>query len=107
MNGTIEAEKESPMGRHVPLRRCVACRTVQPKSELMRVVRTPEGEIGVDPTGKAAGRGAYVCRRRECVDAAVRKQALPRALGQPLPVQAAQQMMQAAGAPPGPEAGAG
>jgi len=52
----------------------------------MRVVRSPEGEIGIDPTGRAAGRGAYVCRAAECIDNAIGKGALTRALGAPPPV---------------------
>ena len=89
------------MARHIALRRCVACRTARPKAELMRVVRTANGEMGVDPTGKAPGRGAYVCRRAECVEAALRKQGLRRALGPPVPAQVAEQMRQAVGAASG------
>ncbi len=51
----------------------------------MRVVRSPSGEIAIDPTGRAAGRGAYVCRAAECIDIAIKKGALSRALGTPLP----------------------
>lgn len=47
--------------RHVPLRTCVVCREKRPKRELLRVVRTPEGEVTIDPTGKLNGRGGYVC----------------------------------------------
>lgn len=48
--------------KHVPLRTCVVCREKRPKRELLRVVRTPEGEVLVDETGKLNGRGGYVCR---------------------------------------------
>jgi predicted RNA-binding protein YlxR (DUF448 family) len=51
----------------------------------MRVVRTPDGDIALDPGGHASGRGAYVCRAAECVDIAIRKGALGRALRSPLP----------------------
>ncbi len=55
------------MGRkHVPQRTCVACRQVKSKRELIRVVRAPDGNIHVDETGKAHGRGAYLCRDRAC-----------------------------------------
>lgn len=64
-----------------PQRTCVACRQVRPKSELLRVVRTPHGEVRVDPTGKEAGRGAYVCRNERCASQAVRQKKLARALG--------------------------
>jgi len=63
----------------------VACRTVRPKRDLLRVVRSPSGQIGIDPSGRAAGRGAYVCRAAECIDIAIKKGALSRALGTPLP----------------------
>jgi predicted RNA-binding protein YlxR (DUF448 family) len=62
----------------------VACRQVRPKGDLLRIVRTPEGEVGVDPTGKAAGRGAYVCRDEQCAQQAVKQKKLARALGVPV-----------------------
>jgi predicted RNA-binding protein YlxR (DUF448 family) len=52
--------------KHIPQRTCIACRTVRNKRELVRIVRTPENHVEADPTGKKAGRGAYVCRQREC-----------------------------------------
>ncbi len=70
--------------RRAPQRTCVACRQVRPKAELLRVVRSPEGHLLVDVTGKAAGRGAYVCRRRECAEQAVAEKRLTRALGVPV-----------------------
>jgi len=85
--------------RHVALRTCVACRTTRPKSELVRVVRTPRGGIEVDISGRAAGRGAYVCRRVECAEAGVRKHGLQRALGQPLSQQTVREMLEAAAGP--------
>jgi predicted RNA-binding protein YlxR (DUF448 family) len=63
----------------------VACRTVRPKRDLLRVVRTPAGELIIDASGRAAGRGGYVCRAAECVDTAIKKGALSRALRTPLP----------------------
>jgi uncharacterized protein len=64
---------------------CVACRTSRPKRELQRVVRTPAGDVAFDPTGRLAGRGAYVCHGPDCLDLAIRKGALARALAIPLP----------------------
>jgi len=64
----------------VPLRTCVACRTTGAKRGLIRVVRTPEGGVEVDATGRAAGRGAYLCRRRQCWQEALKRDALARAL---------------------------
>lgn len=64
----------------MPLRTCVACRTTGAKRGLVRIVRTPQGGVEVDPTGKAAGRGAYLCRRRECWQEALKREGLARAL---------------------------
>jgi len=86
-------------GRHVPMRRCAACRTGRPKADLIRVVRTPEGGVAVDPTGRTAGRGVYFCRRRECAQTAVRRDVVRQALGQSLDEQTAQQLLDCARAP--------
>ncbi len=61
-------------------RTCVGCGEESPKRELLRVVRTPEGTVCYDPTGKANGRGAYVCARRECIEAAKKRKSFARAL---------------------------
>ncbi len=53
-------------GKHVPLRTCVGCQRVRSKREMVRIVRTPAGEIEVDERGKKSGRGAYLCRRKDC-----------------------------------------
>ena len=52
--------------KSVPMRMCIACREMKPKKEMIRVVKTAEGEIYADPTGKAAGRGAYICAAEDC-----------------------------------------
>lgn len=70
--------------KKVPLRMCVGCQAMHPKKEMLRVVRTPDGQILLDPTGKKSGRGAYVCRNVECLQQAVRGRRLERALGQPI-----------------------
>lgn len=59
--------------KHIPQRTCVACRTVRPKRELVRIVRTPEGEVVVDERGKRNGRGAYLCAQRACWEEALRR----------------------------------
>jgi predicted RNA-binding protein YlxR (DUF448 family) len=59
------------MGKHIPQRTCIGCRTVQSKRELLRIVRTPEGRVVADPTGKKNGRGAYVHKTRECFESLV------------------------------------
>lgn len=58
--------------KKIPQRLCLGCQAVQPKKELVRIVRSPEGEFSVDFTGKKPGRGAYVCRNLACFDAAVK-----------------------------------
>ncbi len=58
--------------KKIPQRQCIGCQKVQPKKELVRIVRSPEGEFSVDFTGKKPGRGAYICHRVECFDAAVK-----------------------------------
>ena len=66
--------------RHVPQRTCVACRSTSPKRAFIRLVRTPEGTVAIDPTGKRAGRGAYLCARRDCWEEALKRDRLARAL---------------------------
>ncbi|OYD09944.1 RNase P modulator RnpM [Paludifilum halophilum] len=66
--------------RKVPMRKCVASQEMFPKKELIRVVRTPDHEILIDPTGKKSGRGAYLCAKPEYVEMARKKKALDRAL---------------------------
>ena len=62
--------------KHVPLRTCVSCRETKPKRELLRVVRTPDGHVVIDPTGKKSGRGAYLCARLSCWENAMKKKRL-------------------------------
>lgn len=72
------------MMKKVPMRMCVACREMKPKKELIRVVRTPEGDVIADETGRKNGRGAYLCRSEACLNKALKTRALDRALEQPL-----------------------
>jgi uncharacterized protein len=67
--------------RRVPQRTCAACREVRPKRELLRIVRTPQGHVELDATGKKAGRGTYLCARRSCWDLALKKGRLEHELG--------------------------
>ena len=69
-----------PKVRKVPMRMCVGCREMKPKGELMRVVKPQEGDCTIDRTGKAPGRGAYVCENAECLKKAQKTHALERAL---------------------------
>jgi predicted RNA-binding protein YlxR (DUF448 family) len=66
--------------RSVPQRTCVACRTVREKRELVRLVRTKEGKVEIDTTGKKEGRGAYICPDRACWEKALQGQRLERTL---------------------------
>lgn len=66
--------------KHKPQRTCIACRDVKDKRELIRIVRTPEGKVVVDPSGKANGRGAYLCRQASCWEKSLEKNMLVRAL---------------------------
>ncbi|NLK18308.1 MAG: YlxR family protein [Synergistaceae bacterium] len=61
-------------------RTCVGCREEAPKREMLRIVRTPDGEAEIDPSGRMPGRGAYLCLKRECVENARKKDALSKAL---------------------------
>ena len=66
--------------RHVPQRTCIACRQTGAKRQLVRIVRTPEGAVLIDPTGKRSGRGAYLCDAPACWHTALKRGLLPRAL---------------------------
>ena len=67
-------------GRHIPERSCVSCGQKMPKRELVRIVRTPHGDVTVDPNGKEAGRGAYLCASPACWQKGIEKGALERSL---------------------------
>ena len=69
-----------PKKRKIPMRMCVGCREMKPKAELIRVVKPQDGECTIDRTGKAPGRGAYVCENVECLRKAQKSRALERAL---------------------------
>lgn len=84
-----------PKTRKVPQRQCVACGQVRPKRDLVRVVRTPAGDVRVDVTGKVSGRGAYVCPDAGCVDRALRGGRLAGALAQPLAEDLAERLREA------------
>ena len=66
--------------RKIPMRMCVGCREMKPKMQLLRIVKPQEGEAHIDRTGKAQGRGAYVCDQIECLRKAQKTRALERAL---------------------------
>lgn len=71
--------------KRVPLRKCIGCNEQKPKKELLRVVRSPEGEISMDETGKKAGRGAYLCPSKACLAKARKAKRLERTFECPIP----------------------
>ncbi len=66
------------MEKKIPMRQCIGCGSMKEKRELIRVVRTPEGEIALDRSGRMNGRGAYICPTQECLEKAVRNKGLNR-----------------------------
>ena len=66
--------------RPTPQRTCIACRSTTGKRELVRIVRTPAGAVELDPSGKKAGRGAYLCRSADCWETGLKKDRLSNAL---------------------------
>ncbi len=75
-----QKKRRGPRPRPVPQRTCIACRTTAPKRAFVRVVRTPTGEVMIDPTGKKSGRGASVCGTRACWEKVMAGTLLDRAL---------------------------
>lgn len=73
------------MAKKVPLRQCVGCGEMKGKKDMMRVLRTAENEICLDVTGKKNGRGAYICRSRECLLKARRNKGLERSFKMSIP----------------------
>jgi hypothetical protein len=78
--------------KKIPMRKCVATFEQLPKKELLRIVKTPEGNVIIDPTGRANGRGAYLKKSREAVEVAAKKGALQRALECPIPPELFEQL---------------
>ena len=75
------------MPKKIPMRQCLGCREMKAKRELIRVVRSPEGEISLDFRGKKPGRGAYVCPSPACLAKARKSKALERAFSTPIPAE--------------------
>ena len=73
------------MQKKIPQRQCMGCRERRAKRELIRVVRTPEGNVNLDFSGKMNGRGAYLCPDPECLKKAIRAKALDRSLEVAIP----------------------
>ena len=82
------------MPKTIPIRQCIGCREQKPKTELIRVVRSPQGDVALDFRGKAPGRGAYLCRDSGCLKKAVKSRALERALAVSIPEEVYQRLLQ-------------
>jgi len=73
------------MTKKIPLRKCVSCNERKTKKELLRIVRNKEGEISIDLTGKANGKGAYICSNKDCFELAHKKNLLSKAFKEKVP----------------------
>lgn len=73
------------MPKKIPMRQCLGCREMKPKNELIRVVRSPEGDISLDFRGKKSGRGAYLCPSEDCMKRVKKARALERAFSAQIP----------------------
>ena len=73
--------------KKTPLRKCTGCGEMKPKKELVRVVKSPEGEVSLDLTGRKPGRGAYVCPRVDCLRLASKARRLEKAFSCPIPAE--------------------
>lgn len=71
--------------RKIPMRKCLGCNEMKPKKELIRAVKSPDGEISLDLTGKKSGRGAYICPNKDCFIKARKAKRLERALDTQIP----------------------
>jgi predicted RNA-binding protein YlxR (DUF448 family) len=78
--GQVKKKVKGPRAKHVPQRTCIACRRTDAKRGLIRLVRDAEGHVTLDPTGKRAGRGAYLCHDPACWEQALKRRGLERAL---------------------------
>ena len=87
--------------RRYPTRTCVACRTERQKRDLVRVVRAPDGAVMIDASGRAPGRGAYLCADGSCWATALRKRSLERALEVSLPADVVARLQAGTGDLPG------
>lgn len=73
--------------KKIPMRQCLGCREMKPKRELIRVVKSPEGDVSLDFKGKANGRGAYICPDAQCLKKAIKGRALEKAFSMQIPAE--------------------
>ena len=79
--------------KKIPMRKCMGCNEMKPKRELIRAVKSPEGEISLDLTGKKSGRGAYICPDKGCFDKARKGKRIERALETKIPDEVYDEML--------------
>lgn len=77
--------------RKIPMRQCIGCNEMKSKKEMVRILKTTEGEIVLDMVGKKNGRGAYLCLSKECFEKAVKSKGLERSLKTTIPVEVYEQ----------------
>lgn len=70
--------------KKIPIRTCIGCNESKPKKELIRIVKTTDGEVLIDPTGKKNGRGAYICSNIACLEKAIKSKRLSRTFEMPI-----------------------
>ena len=80
------------MQKKIPMRKCVGCGEMKEKKEMIRVIKTPEDDICLDTTGRANGRGAYICSSKECLLKAVKNKGLERSLKAQIPADVLERM---------------
>ena len=79
--------------KKIPMRRCLGCNVSKPKKELLRIVKGVDGEVCIDKTGKANGRGAYICKNKECLSKALKTKRIERSLEMSIPEAVIEEMM--------------
>lgn len=82
------------MQKKIPMRQCLGCREMKPKRELIRAVKSPDGEVNLDFKGKMPGRGAYLCSNGECLKKAMKSKALERAFSVQIPEEIYEELRQ-------------
>jgi predicted RNA-binding protein YlxR (DUF448 family) len=87
-----QGDRQALPPRKFPTRTCVACRTERQKRDFVRIVRAPDGSVLFDQSGRANGRGAYLCADASCWQTALKKQSIERALGTALPADIREQL---------------
>ena len=81
--------------RKIPIRTCIGCNEAKPKKELIRVVKSPTGEVSIDFTGRANGRGAYICNSVSCLEKAVKTKRLSKAFSMQIDAQIYEELLNA------------